>query len=132
MYLDNFIAQGTCCRRKIGCILLDKNNYFLASGFNGPINGECNCPGKDTKAGVGGNVECYALHAEVRALTSLTADQIPHLHKCITNKAPCRNCVLLLLGTSCQEIEFEIASNETENKQLWEASGRKWVQKATS
>lgn len=127
MQLEDTVAKGNCHRRKIGCILYDKQGVIISTGYNGPLSGQCNCPGKHILAGAGGNVECYAIHAEMRAL--LTANSLLKLHKCITNKAPCRACTLVLLGTSCQIIEFEIESNETENRKLWEKAGRIWQQK---
>lgn len=125
----NYLPHGTCSRRDIRCVLLDVRKRLISVGSNGPIGRMCKCPGRDVAAGTGGNVECYSVHAEVRALVRAEEAYTSHrIHYCLCTKAPCRSCVLLLLGSSCQEIMFVTPSNETENRDLWEKAGRKWTQ----
>lgn len=126
--LQTVVDRGTCSRRKIGCILYSEEGIVLASGHNGPLNGKCNCPGKDVPAGAG-NAICYGVHAEVRAVMSLAPWDRDRVHTCVTNKAPCKSCVLMLLGTNCQVIQFSTPSNETENRKLWEKANRQWEHK---
>ena len=35
--------RGTCVRRKVGCILVNKKNHVLATGYNGTPPGIKNC-----------------------------------------------------------------------------------------
>ena len=115
---------GTCARRQIGCALFKKDWQLLSTGFNGPLRGVCECPGKSVPAGAG-NADCYGIHAEIRALLEVKhPNQIAY---CISTKAPCKACTLALLGTTCENIYFLTASNETENRDLWEKAGRKWI-----
>ena len=116
---------GTCNRRQIGAALF-KGDICFAVGNNGPLNLKCECPGRDTPAGSGSAI-CYGMHAEQRALTAPRAPGFTDFDTIYCTKAPCKACVLLLLGTSCEEIVFETPSNEVENMELWIAAGRTWT-----
>lgn len=127
--------QGTCSRRKIGCIIVDKEGNILAEGFNGRPKslGNClekPCPGANIPAGVGATqkVACYGLHGEIRAMLRFSKlSTIRDIYAIFSTKAPCLSCVITLLETPCEYIVFSIASNETENKELWENQGRYWI-----
>jgi deoxycytidylate deaminase len=118
-----------CKRRKITAFIYDAANNLLGSGFNGPLVGECECPGKDVPAGGGGpDTLCFGMHAEIRALLSVAEDRRADMTKIVCTKAPCSQCVRVLLGTRINSIVFGSASNETENRALWERFGRTWEQ----
>lgn len=125
--------KGRCARRKIGCVIADKELNVISVGENGPPisidNGVvCSCPGKDIPAGTGGAngiASCYGVHAEERALLGINPKDV---YACFSTKAPCVPCTLKLLETDCQYIYFAVDSNDKTNKELWEKAGRKWVQ----
>lgn len=123
--------EGRCKRRQIGAVLVDSAGTILANGMNGPPVTmrscfESPCPGADVPAGQGAGktVACYGVHAEIDAL--LKCSDISKVHTLYCTKAPCTSCVLTLLNTKCKRIVFLTPSNETTNKELWEASGRVW------
>jgi deoxycytidylate deaminase len=120
-------SSPVCKRRVIYCVLLDKGGYFLSSGYNGPASVPCQCPDREVLTGEGAYrvVECYAIHAEERALVNcIDPDRI---YYCITTKAPCFSCVMKLLGTPCREIIYVTDSNETRNRHYWVERGRVWA-----
>jgi deoxycytidylate deaminase len=123
--------KSTCGRRKIGAVLLDKNQNVISVGYNSPpgeVGGECACEGRNIPAGSGGAngiTSCHAIHAE-----SMAIDGVPNrdeIFSCFSTKAPCLACVEKLLQTGCREIYFSIDSNDKTNRDAWYATGRKWT-----
>lgn len=57
-------SRSTCLDKQVGCVLVDKSNYVVSTGYNGPASGEehCSTCNKDT-TGI-----CPAIHAEMNAL----------------------------------------------------------------
>ncbi len=121
--------KGRCKRRQIGCVLTDENGAILASASNAPPDQmqscfDNPCPDADVPAGAGTATQCYAVHAEQRALM---ACDVSKLRKVFSTKAPCTSCTLMLLNTPCEEIAFVTDSNEKTNEKLWRDAGRKWT-----
>jgi dCMP deaminase len=71
---------ATCPKRKVGCILLDKDLRIIGSGYNGVASGEPHCDGKD----------CTCTHAEVNALD--WCSDLFSVAYVITTCAPCASC----------------------------------------
>lgn len=121
-------GRSTCARRKVGCVLLDEHNKFLASGYNGtprmfPHCTEHPCGGQKYKQGKGLEV-CEAVHAEQNAL--LQCADVNAIATAYCTTAPCIHCVKLLLNTTCQLIVIDrqycdVAYN------LWHRGGRQWL-----
>jgi dCMP deaminase len=130
MEMARFAAMhGRCSRRKIGAVIINGAGDVIAQAANGtPFSMksclENPCPGANVPAG-SGNAGCYGTHAERNALLQCNASEV---HAIYCTKAPCRDCVLMLLNTPCQLIVFETPSNETINQELWQSSGRTWMQ----
>lgn len=120
-------AIASCGRRKIAAIVSNDMGVQLGCGANGPLCGGCDCPARGTKPGTG-PADCYGIHAEIRALFDVKPWLYPEMHTIECTKAPCLACTRVLLGTPIQRIVFNIASNETENRDLWLAAGRVWEQ----
>lgn len=134
--------RGTCLRRQVGCVLVDKLGHVLATGYNGVAAGQphCNeverttngvphhphaCPGACAPSGT--NLDgCYAIHAEQNAM--LQCKDVQAIDTCYCTASPCITCVKLLLNTGCQTIVFEEAYPHGEAKDLWVKAGRGWVQ----
>ena len=59
--------RGTCVRRKVGCILVNKKNHVLATGYNGNPSGFSHCldnPCKGANSTSGKDLDkCEAIHA---------------------------------------------------------------------
>jgi dCMP deaminase len=155
--------RGTCSLRQVGCILLDKHNHVLATGYNGAAAGLphclhvaaprciacgeplewfkdhyssiCSVCDEDNKANpllsnpaYQTSAEgCDAIHAEQNAL--LQCSNVKEIEVAYVTTAPCVTCTKLLLNTSCRKIVFITSYPAETAKNLWEKSGRLWVQK---
>lgn len=148
----NLVAEtaqrATCIRRQVGCVLLNKRGFVLATGYNGVASGmpHCNeqvgfkrtgcssivgaphypnaCTGAQSPSGT--NLDgCEAIHAEQNAL--LQCSNVHDIHECFVSCSPCITCTKLLLNTSCQNIFFLEEYPNQLGKELWERSGRRWI-----
>lgn len=125
--------HGTCFRRSVGCVLVDQEGDIISSGHNGAplllgdcLNDDSICPDRDVPAGQGmGKFCCFGIHAEIRALKD--CKNISDIYMIYSTKAPCFQCVLILMTTPCQYIIFLTASVETTNKEFWEKVGGVWL-----
>lgn len=101
-------SRGSCVRRRVGCVLVDSNNYVLSTGYNGPVKGEVNCTttpcaGAGLPSGTGLDM-CRAIHGEASAIM-----QCPDSYKIETayiTTSPCISCMKLLLNTPCKRIVY--------------------------
>ena len=96
--------RGTCVRRKVGCILVNKKNHVLATGYNGNPSGFSHCldnPCKGANSTSGKDLDkCEAIHAEQNAL--LQCKDVYDIHTVYCTVSPCIHCVKLLLNTSAK------------------------------
>ena len=109
--------RSTCVRRKVGCVITDRNNNILATGYNGvPANyehctekaclGSTSVSGKDLDS-------CNAIHAEQNAIARLREyDKAVNMY-CTTK--PCISCLKLILATGITDIYYihEYNNNST-------------------
>ena len=121
--------RSTCARRKVGCVLVDKYDQILATGYNGVAKGlpHCidePCPGAALPSGTGLNT-CQALHSEANALIQCRA--INDIVTCYTTVSPCNNCIRMLLNTPCQLIVFSELYPHMDALDLWVSQGRHWI-----
>lgn len=129
--------RSTCLRRQVGCVLLNKRNHILATGYNGVAAGlpHCNdveyttgrhpfaCSGAESPSGT--NLDgCEAIHAEQNAL--LQCRDVYEIQSCYVTCSPCMTCTKLLLNTSCENIYFMQDYTHTEAMELWTKAGRGW------
>lgn len=122
--------RATCGRRKVGCVLTDKNHRILSTGYNSVASGiphcpdDFPCPGAYDKSG--DSSRCIARHAEDVAIAKCS--DIHQIYACYVTASPCSSCVRRLLDTSCKRIVFLEEYTDTEGKVLWESRGLKWQQ----
>jgi dCMP deaminase len=137
--------RGTCCRRQVGCVLVDKDGHVLSTGYNGVAAGlpHCNseqpmlhldrsieitypnaCAGAKSPSGT--NLDsCQAIHAEQNAL--LQCKDVREVHTCYVTCSPCVTCVKLLMNTGCRRIVFGEVYPHSDAKNLWLLTpGREW------
>lgn len=123
-------TRGACVRRKTGCILVNKHNHVIATGYNGKPAGLANCldsPCSGACADSGTKLdECEAIHAEANALIQCNDTQAIHTAYCTT--APCIHCVKMLLNTSVQRIVFIDDYPHEISERLCKEAGVKWEQ----
>ena len=124
------IAQrSTCCRRKVGCVLVDSDNRVLSMGHNGvpmkqPHCSEISCPGASLPSGTGLD-QCFSVHAEQNAL--LFCSDVMKIYACYVTASPCITCIKMLLNTQCKIIYFSEEYPHAEAKKMWLLAGRSWV-----
>ena len=121
--------RGTCVRRKVGCILVNKKNHVLATGYNGNPSGFSHCldnpcEGANSKSGKDLD-KCEAIHAEQNAL--LQCKDIYDIHTVYCTVSPCIHCVKLLLNTSAKNIVFGEKYIQKDAERLWMMSDREWT-----
>jgi len=122
-------TRGTCCRRKVGCILVNEMNHVIGTGYNGPPRGmdhctnEDMCPGGKFPSGEGLD-KCQAVHAEANAL--LQCHDIWQIKTAYVTASPCIHCVKLFMNTSCTRIVFVEEYSHTEAGDMWTGVGRIW------
>ena len=120
--------RSTCCRRQVGCVLLNKKGHVLATGYNGVAAGlpHCNevvptghegthfdhltheerphaCAGATAESGTQLDA-CQAIHAEQNAL--LQCKDVYEIHAAYVTTSPCITCTKLLMNTGCEVIIF--------------------------
>ena len=148
--------RTTCCRRAVGCVLLNARGHVLSTGYNGVAAGLPHCNEvkmvgtdyKDLGGGVsmpqrmvqsfphacegakapsGTNLDgCQAIHAEQNAL--LQCRDMYAIHTAYVTASPCMTCCKLLLNTSCQRIVYVEEYPHSAAKDLWTGAGRAWEQ----
>lgn len=132
--------RTTCCRRAVGCVLLNARGHVLATGYNGVAAGLPHCNERDqfhptgfphacsgATAPSGTNLDgCQAIHAEQNAL--LQCKDIYQIHTAYVTASPCMTCVKLLLNTSCERIVYVEEYPHSEAGKLWTGAGRSWEQ----
>ena len=101
-------SRSTCPRRSVGCVIIDKNNYIIATGYNGvpknyPHCIDKPCGGEKLKSSKGLN-SCMATHAEQNAL--LQCKDINSIKSIYITTSPCIICAKLISNTSCKEVIY--------------------------
>jgi dCMP deaminase len=101
-------TRSTCIRNNVGCILVDKRKYVLATGYNGVAVGQPHCidypcNGAKLKSGEGLD-KCLAIHAEQNAL--LQCRYTDHITAAYITHSPCIHCAKLFSNTKIQKIIY--------------------------
>jgi len=122
--------RGSCARRQVGCILVDRHNHVIATGYNGPPSGVQNCierpcPGARAKSGESLDL-CQAVHAEQNAL--LQCHDVQQIVAAYSTTKPCIHCIKLLMNTSCQTIYYTEDYPHKQSEELWSGVGRQMIQ----
>jgi len=148
--------RTTCCRRAVGCVLLNARGHVLSTGYNGVAAGLPHCNdvelvGGDfedwgggirapkrmievypnacsgAKSPSGTNLDaCQAIHAEQNAL--MQCRDVYAIHTAYVTASPCMTCCKLLLNTSCQRIVYVDEYTHSTARDLWTGAGRAWEQ----
>lgn len=120
---------GTCSRRQVGVVFIDRYGHVSATGYNGPSPAsphciDIPCPGANCPSGTGLDL-CEAIHAEQNALIQCRFPMEVETVYC--TDSPCAHCVKMLMATSAKRIVFGREYPHSAAKQQWERSGRLWV-----
>ena len=144
--------RSTCCRRQVGCVLLNERGHVLATGYNGVAAGlpHCNdrvledpvdvglshaglvgrqvtypfaCEGAASPSGT--NLDaCQAIHAEQNAL--LQCRDVYAIDTTFVTASPCVTCTKLLLNTGCRRVVYLEEYPHSAARELWLSAGRQW------
>lgn len=124
------VAQrGTCARRQVGCVLVDRNNHVLSTGYNGVCRGAIHCvdhPCAGAHAPSGQALHlCEAIHAEENAL--IQCRDIDSIWTVYSTASPCVLCMRKLVGTGVQRIVFSQEYPHHESEDLALDRNIEWV-----
>lgn len=127
--------RSTCVRRSVGCVITDKFDRVLSTGYNGVPSGLAHCKNRSyTKSEVpdqitapcqGSNAlsgtqldQCLAVHAEQNAI--LQTKSINDIHTIYTTTSPCIHCIKIIMNTPCKNIVFLQPYGDVDQiKDLW-------------
>ena len=118
---------GTCCRLKVGCILLREDGGIASGGFNGALPGMPHC----TPETCNPSQRClHTSHAEENALGFAEG----HIATAYVTDEPCLTCTRALVRRGVRRVVFQrpyasLAEQEkTERTAILEHFGVKWEQ----
>nr|WP_276938560.1 cytidine/deoxycytidylate deaminase family protein [Helcococcus sueciensis] len=98
--------RSTCDRAYVGCVLVNKDNRIVSTGYNGSISGnpQCDEVGHTMRDG-----HCIAtIHAEMNALLYCAKEGISVKDSvCYVTHFPCLNCTKALIQAGISKIYYE-------------------------
>lgn len=133
-------GRSTCVRRSVGCVLVNKRNHVLATGYNGVPAGQQHCNDVSTRdqpvrrvkfehACEGARAEsgqkldaCFAVHAEQNAI--LQCRDAYQIDRAYVTVFPCPSCTKLLLNTSCATVVYASVYGDDVGREMWVRAGR--------
>lgn len=98
--------RSTCDRAYVGCVLVNKDNRIVSTGYNGSISGNPQC---DEIGHTMHDGHCIAtIHAEMNALLYCAKEGIPVKNSvCYVTHFPCLNCTKALIQAGISKIYYE-------------------------
>lgn len=122
-------TRSTCARRAVGCVLVDRNNHVLATGYNGVCRGAIHCTDKPC---AGANAPsgqalhlCEAIHAEENAL--IQCRNVDDICTVYTTASPCVLCMRKIVGTGVKRIVFRQAYPHPESTEMALVRNIQWI-----
>lgn len=98
-------SRSTCDRAFVGCLIVNKDNRIVSSGYNGSVSGNAHCDdiGHTMRDG-----HCIAtIHAEINALLYCAKEGISVNNcKAYVTHFPCLNCTKALIQAGIKEIIY--------------------------
>lgn len=111
--------RSTCLDKQVGCIITNKKNEIIASGYNGAPRGIQHCidNGFCTKERTGNPDDCPSAHAEQNALLQCRVPE--YIHSIYLTLSPCVSCIRIIKNTSCKRIVFYNEHAHPEPRMMW-------------
>lgn len=109
MNIAEIVAErGTCDRAYVGCVLVNKDNRIVSTGYNGSLSGNPQC---DEVGHIMRDGHCIAtIHAEINALLYCAKEGIPVKNTvCYVTHFPCLNCTKALIQAGISKIYYRDA-----------------------
>jgi len=117
--------RSTCLDKKVGCIITNRQNEIIASGYNGAPRHwvHCNDLGYCIANRFNNKGLCPSAHAEQNALLQCRVPE--QIWSIYVTLSPCINCIRIINNTPCKRIIFIHEHRHPEAKNLWLG---KWIQ----
>ena len=108
--------RGTCMKKQVGCVAINKKGHIISSGYNGqPRNmRHCNSEHPCPAWGAYDDHPCQAIHAEMNML--MRCPDIDDIETVYITEAPCDKCLLSIQNTSCKNVIYAIGILNVELK----------------
>ena len=103
--------KSTCLDKQVGCLLVDKHNNILATGYNGNPQGYPHCTDLGYCVKEKGQ-PCLAIHAEMNAI--IKCADIQAIDRLYVTLSPCIDCLKVLLNTGCKHIYYTTYSSKSD------------------
>jgi len=111
--------RSTCLDKQVGCIITNKSNEIIASGYNGAPRGVEHCIdiGHCIKDESDNPAKCPSAHAEQNALLQCRVPE--QIHTVYLTLSPCISCIRILMNTSRARIVFLTEHKHIEPQEMW-------------
>lgn len=96
-------TRSTCLKRQVGCIITDRENNILSTGYNGSPRGSKHCSEEGCLINSFGNC-IRTIHAEQNAIARL--DKYSSAFGLYCTDEPCLGCLKLIIATGIRRIYF--------------------------
>jgi dCMP deaminase len=97
--------RGSCAKRKVGCVIVNKLGHVISSGYNGQPRGMVHCTEENPcPAFDNADLSCVAIHAEINAL--IRCPDIEKAYAIYITTPPCDKCRLALQNTAIEKIYY--------------------------
>ena len=130
-YMEMAIAlskRSTCLDKQVGCIITNRRNEVIASGYNGSPRGELHCldRGYCIKDALHDPNKCPSAHAEQNALLQCRVPD--EIHTIYITLSPCVSCIRIIMNTPCERIVFLHEHRHHFARDMWTNKERRWEQ----
>lgn len=97
--------RGTCLKKQVGCVAINKKGHIISSGYNGQARGLVHCqPESPCRAWHNSEASCFAIHSEMNML--MRCPDIDDIETVYITEKPCDKCLLSIQNTSCKSIIY--------------------------
>jgi len=105
--------RGTCLKKQVGCVAINKKGHIISSGYNGQARGLVHCT-VESPCGAWHNPDasCFAIHAEMNML--MRCPDIDDIDTVYITEKPCDKCLLSIQNTACKNIIYSIGALDAE------------------
>ncbi len=122
-------TRGTCIRRQVGAVAVNRYGHVMSTGYNGVPSKVEHCrdgtPCAGARSPSGTDLDrCLAVHAEINLLAQ--CHDVWGIDTVYLTTSPCFNCVKALITSSCRQLMFLEEYPHPEAGQLWMSLKRKW------
>jgi len=117
---ENLAWRSTCLDKQVGCVITNRKNEIIATGYNGAPRGKVHCidTGICLVEAFASKDFCPSAHAEQNALLQCRVPE--QIHTIYTTLSPCVNCIRIINNTPCKRIVFLTLHINVTARNMWE------------